>query len=260
MQGLGNDFVVIDGVNQRLALTPSVIRYLSDRHLGVGCDQVLIVEKPHSSDTDFFYRIFNSDGSEVGQCGNGARCLAKFIHEMQLSHKSELVVETITGKLTLCLQQNGTIKVSMGAPHQIRTVAINDNNFTCLSIGNPHAVLQVTEVTTAPVELLGQHLNHHLAFPEGVNVGFMQIISPEKILLRVYERGAGETQACGSGACAAVVAGQIVGKLKNSVTVELLGGELQIGWTGNDQPIWMTGPAETVFDGKIKLNNQNMNL
>nr|WP_305910315.1 diaminopimelate epimerase [Methylomarinum sp. Ch1-1]MDP4523043.1 diaminopimelate epimerase [Methylomarinum sp. Ch1-1] len=269
MHGLGNDFVVIDAISQQIALTPDHIRFMSDRHFGIGFDQLLLVEKPVSANADFKYRIFNADGSEVAQCGNGARCFARFVHDKKLTAKQDITVDTDAGQLVLRLDEQGLVTVNMGiprhAPAQIPlrateesrfySVEVNDNEkaFGAVSMGNPHAVLQVNDVRTAPVAELGAALENHAFFPERANIGFMQIIDRQHIKLRVYERGAAETMACGSGACAAVVIGIEQNLLDHDVSVELPGGALKIHWSGRGHPVLMTGPAVSVFEGKIEL-------
>ncbi|WP_438951248.1 diaminopimelate epimerase [Porticoccus sp.] len=269
MHGLGNDFVVIDGVSQAVTMTPELARRLGDRHFGIGCDQILIAEPPSHHDTDFRYRIFNQDGNEVEQCGNGARCFAKFVRDRHLTGKKTLQVETGTGIITLRIKANNLIEVSMGVPiltpadipFVADAMAINyplsvngrELSVSVVSMGNPHAVLTVADVQTAPVETLGPAIESHYRFPQRVNVGFMQILSRQEINLRVYERGVGETLACGTGACAAVVAGHLQELLDSTVTVNLPGGSLQIEWPGEGQPVIMSGPATTVFHGRIKL-------
>nr|WP_232056845.1 diaminopimelate epimerase [Methylomonas rhizoryzae] len=269
MHGLGNDFVVIDAVNQAIALSPEHIRFIADRHFGVGCDQLLLVEKPQAANADFKYRIFNADGSEVSQCGNGARCFARFVREQGLSDKDLLVVDTGAGQLQLKFDSDGAITVNMGvprhAPEQIplqmpaesvlyhTRIAGQDLTFAAVSMGNPHAVIAVDDVDTAPVERIGPLMESHPLFPERVNVGFMQVVDRSHVKLRVYERGAAETLACGSGACAAVVAGIEQGLLDNRVEVSLPGGSLRIDWPGRGRPVMMTGPAVTVYQGQITL-------
>ncbi|GLR12577.1 diaminopimelate epimerase [Chitinimonas prasina] len=270
MQGLGNDFVVLDGVSQALALSPIQLRQLGDRHFGVGCDQILLVENPHHPDADFRYRIFNgADGGEVEQCGNGARCFVRFVHDRGLTGKRTIRVETARGLITPRLEDNGLVTVDMGAPrfnpaeipfiaeheavsHSIK-VAARMVEISAVSMGNPHAVQVVENVDNAPVALEGPIIEHHPLFPERVNAGFMQIASRSEIRLRVYERGAGETLACGTGACAAVVSGIRRGLLDSTVRVHTRGGELSISWAGEGQPVLMTGPAVTVFEGEIEL-------
>ena len=269
MHGLGNDFVVIDGVRQTVTLTADRLRQLGDRHLGIGFDQLLLVEAPQSQENDFRYRIFNNDGSEVEQCGNGARCFVKFVTEQRLSNKRAIRVETARGVIVPELGEGGLITVDMGAPRfaplEIPFLAEGDAithplqvgddsiDITVVSMGNPHAVQVVSHVDTAPVATQGPLIEHHSRFPERVNAGFMQIVGRSEIRLRVYERGAGETQACGTGACAAVVAGIRRGLLDSKVMVHTRGGSLQIEWQGNGQPVRMTGPAVTVFTGEIEV-------
>jgi diaminopimelate epimerase len=269
MHGLGNDFVVIDAINQQISLTPEQIRFISNRHFGIGFDQLLLVEKPASDNADFKYRIFNADGSEVAQCGNGARCFARFVRDKKLSDKNEICVDTNSGQLLLRFNDNDLITVNMGIPKHkpseipllaeqelfVYSVCVNtiETNFGAVSMGNPHVVIQVNDVETAPVADLGQALESHIAFPERANIGFMQIIDRKHIKLRVYERGAAETLACGSGACAAVVIGIEQNLLDQDVFVELPGGELTISWPGRNEPVLMTGPAISVFDGSIEL-------
>lgn len=269
MHGLGNDFVVIDGVGQSVRLTPEKIRYIADRNFGVGCDQILLVETPENPDVDFRYRIFNCDGSEVENCGNGARCFAVFVRERKLTGKSVIKVETAGGLIELRVQQDEQVSVDMGAPRlqpaQIPFVADSQAvtypfevagkiyDISAVSMGNPHGVLLVDDVKTAPVAELGPLIEKHVRFPARVNVGFMQIVSRNEINLRVFERGVGETLACGTGACGAVVAGRLRGVLDQQVKVNLPGGSLQIDWPGEGQPVIMTGPAVTVFHGQIKI-------
>jgi len=269
MHGLGNDFVVIDAINQHVALNAEQIRQLSDRHFGIGFDQLLLVEKPVSANADFKYRIFNADGSEVAQCGNGARCFARFVRDKQLTDKDEIRVDTNSGQLLLHLDKDDLVTVNMGVPRhapdeipmlveeesKYYTVAVNgtERAFGAVSMGNPHAVLQVNDLKTAPVAELGSELERHPVFPERANIGFMQVVDRQHIKLRVFERGAGETLACGSGACAAVVIGIEHNLLDPDVFVELPGGELKISWSGRGEPVFMTGPAVTVFDGTLAL-------
>jgi len=268
MHGLGNDFVVIDAVTQEVNLTPEIVRHLSDRHFGIGCDQLLVVEPPQRPDVDFHYRIFNADGGEVGQCGNGARCLARFVREQKLTTKTRIRVETTTGILELAVLSDDLYQVALGvprfAPEDIPFVAparapryqldIDGQNhgFSALSLGNPHAVLEVAAVARAPVAELGAKIGAHPCFPEGVNVGFMAVRNRHTIDLRVFERGAGETLACGSGACAAAVAGIQTDLLDSPVRVHLPGGTLTIDWAGEGQPVLLTGPAVTVYQGRIR--------
>ncbi|MES9936691.1 MAG: diaminopimelate epimerase [Sedimenticola sp.] len=269
MHGLGNDFVVIDAIGQDVRLTPEQCRFLGDRRFGVGCDQILLVERPGNAETDFYYRIFNSDGSEVEQCGNGARCFARFVRDKGLTHKDEIDVGTHSGNIRLYIEDDGNVRVNMGAPvlvpDQIPFMADEIATsypieaggeqlvIAAVSMGNPHAVLQVESVESAPVERLGPLMESHPRFPQRVNVGFMEVRSRDTIGLRVFERGAGETLACGTGACAAVVAGQIQGLLDEQVRVALPGGELVIKWQGGDRPVWMSGPAVSVYEGTIEL-------
>ena len=269
MHGLGNDFVVIDAIRQQISLTSEQIRYISDRHFGVGCDQLLLVEESRDSDADFRYRIFNADGSEVAQCGNGARCFARFVRDKKLSKKDNVLVDTHAGQLLLTFDDNGLITVNMGIPQhkpahiplkaeyeeKLYSVDIKgvENKFGAVSLGNPHAVLQVNNVQNAPVNELGGALESHPFFPERANISFMQVVDCNTVKLRVYERGAGETLACGSGACAAVVIGIEQKLLDKDVWVELPGGQLKIHWQGRGHPVFMTGPAISVFEGNIDL-------
>ncbi|PXW85443.1 diaminopimelate epimerase [Nitrosomonas sp. Nm84] len=268
MQGLGNDFVVLDGINQSINLDPQQIRLLADRHFGVGCDQILLVEKAVGQ-ADFRYRIFNADGGEVEQCGNGARCFVRYVHDHGLTEKSEIRIETLSGVISPKLEVNGSITVNMGKPlfepQAIPFIAekcaltyqleMPDQPVTisALSMGNPHAVRVVQDIACAPVDTEGALIEMHARFPKRVNVGYMQVADRSHIKLRVFERGAGETLACGTGACAAVVAGINLGLLDHQVTVSTRGGELTISWQENDEPVWMTGPAVTVFEGEINL-------
>ncbi len=269
MHGLGNDFVVLDGVRQDVSLTPDQLRHLGNRNFGVGCDQILLVEKASRTDLDFRYRIFNADGGEVEQCGNGARCFVRFVHDQGLTDKREIRVETMKGVISPRLERDGTITVDMGAPvfapEKIPFVSETDDllqdliidqehvKITALSMGNPHAVQVVADVDNAPVARQGPLIEKHPRFPQRVNAGFMQITGRQSIKLRVYERGAGETLACGTGACAAVATGIARGLLDSPVRVETRGGELSIAWGGLGCPVLMTGPAVTVFNGEIEL-------
>lgn len=269
MHGLGNDFMVLDNVTQNVYLSNEQIRKLADRNFGIGFDQLLVVEPPYDPDLDFHYRIYNADGSEVSQCGNGARCFARFVKMKGLTNKNKIRVSTDSGKMTLFIERDGNITVSMPVPQtepnkipftaqkEEATYILRCEDETVLcgtaSMGNPHCVLTVDSVADAPVETLGAALERHERFPEGANIGFMEVVSPEFIKLRVYERGAAETLACGSGACAAVVVGQIQKKLAKQVTVELPGGKLRIFWKGPGNPVKMTGPAEHVYDGQIQI-------
>ena len=268
MQGLGNDFVVLDGINQSINLDQQQIRLLADRHFGIGCDQLLLVEKA-AGQADFRYRIFNADGSEVEQCGNGARCFVRYVHDHGLTQKNEIRIETLSGVISPKLEINGNVTVNMGKPlfepeaipffaektalTYLLEMPDKPVTISALSIGNPHAVRVVREIESAPVETEGAFIETHPRFPKRVNVGYMQVTDRNHIKLRVFERGAGETLACGTGACAAVVAGINLGLLDNQVTVSTRGGELTISWQGKDEPVWMTGPAVTVFEGVINL-------
>ena len=250
MHGAGNDFVMIDGVRQDIELSPEQLRLLADRHFGVGCDQILIVEKAAKTEADFRYRIFNADGGEVEQCGNGARCFMRFVHDQKLTAKREIVVETSGGLISPRLEQDGRVTVNMGAPLE---VAGETFNISALSVGNPHAVQVVDNIENAPVEKLGPLIERHPRFPKRVNAVFMQVKDRHSLRLRVYERGAGETLSCGTGACAAVVAGIRREMLDSPVNVATRGGVLSISWDGDGQPVLMTGPAITVFTGEINL-------
>jgi len=269
MHGLGNDFVVIDAINQDIDLSEEQVGFIADRHFGVGCDQLLLVEAAESDDVDFVYRIFNADGGEVEQCGNGARCFAVFVREKGLTNKNPIVVETNTGVISLYIEEDGQVSVDMGVP-ELNPWAIPFNADTRLdeyaldvngdvlkigavSMGNPHAVTIVDDVEATDVDELGAAIENHALFPNRVNAGFMQIVSDTHIRLRVFERGAGETLACGTGACAAMVVGRLQGRLDEEVQVDLPGGSLQISWQGEASPVMMTGPATTVFEGKITL-------
>ncbi|TAK90668.1 MAG: diaminopimelate epimerase [Burkholderiaceae bacterium] len=274
MHGAGNDFIVLDGIHQQLDLSAAQWRALADRHFGVGADQILVVEAAQNPAADFRYRIFNADGGEVEQCGNGARCFVRFVHDKKLTQKTEITVETMCGLITPRLETNGQVTVNMGAPRtapaqipfdseglQPQTqhedqlwplgVAGEVVQLSLVSMGNPHAVQVVADVETAPVAVQGPLIEHHPRFPQRVNAGFMQIIDRHQIALRVWERGAGETLACGTGACAAVVAGIRRGLLDSPVQVRTRGGTLGIAWDGD--AVWLTGPAVTVFEGEITL-------
>jgi diaminopimelate epimerase len=269
MQGAGNDFVVLDGINQPIDLTPAQYQVLADRHFGVGCDQILLVQAPTQPGCDFRYRIFNADGGEVQQCGNGARCFVRFVHEQGLTPKREIRVETASGIIVPKLEDDGRVTVNMGpprfelaripfiAPMRELTYRLEVDGrvleISALSMGNPHAVWLVDDVDTAPVAELGPLIEHHPRFPQRVNVGFMQILGRDQIRLRVFERGSGETLACGTGACAAVVAGITRGLLDATVLVHTRGGNLSINWTGAGSDVFLTGPAVTVFQGEIEL-------
>jgi diaminopimelate epimerase len=270
MHGLGNDFVVIDGMRQYVELTPETIRALGDRHTGIGFDQLLLVEPPTAPGADFRYRIFNADGGEVEQCGNGARCFVRFVHDQKLTDKTAIVVETKRGIIHPRLEANGLVTVDMGQPRFTpaeipfesetdaaeQPLSLTDGAtlmIGAVSMGNPHAVTVVADVDTAPVAGQGPLIESHARFPQRVNAGFMQVIDRHNIRLRVYERGAGETLACGTGACAAVVSGIRRGLLDSPVRVQTRGGELNIAWNGAGQSVIMTGPAVTVFTGEIDL-------
>ena len=268
MHGLGNDFVVIDGINQSVSLSPEQLRHLADRHLGIGCDQILLVETAEGG-ADFRYRIFNGDGGEVEQCGNGARCFVRYVHDRGMTSKNEIRVETRSGLIMPRLEANGDVTVNMGIPRfeprEIPFIAeqraptysldIGDKKveISAVSMGNPHAVQWVPDVDQAPVLTEGPLIEHHARFPQRVNAGYMQLVDRHHIRLRVYERGAGETLACGTGACAAAVAGIQRGLLESPVKVSFGSGDLLIRWEGENQPVWMTGPAVAVFDGEINL-------
>jgi len=269
MHGLGNDFVVIDAIRQQVDLTPARVRFLADRHFGVGCDQLLLVERAQQAGVDFRYRIFNADGGEVEQCGNGARCFVRFVLDQGLTDRRQIRVETMSGVITLTAEDDGEITVNMGVPVfdparipfdsasdafvQPLDVAGTAVPITAVSMGNPHAVQVVADVDAAPVGQQGPLIESHTRFPARVNAGFVQVVDAHHIRLRVYERGAGETLACGTGACAAVVAGVVRNLLDSPVRVTTRGGELNIRWAGEGEPVYMTGPAVTVFEADIHL-------
>ncbi|MEH6557705.1 MAG: diaminopimelate epimerase [Oceanicoccus sp.] len=269
MHGLGNDFVVLDLITQRFNLQPEHVRKLSDRHFGIGCDQLLVVETPTQPDVDFRYRIYNCDGNEVEQCGNGARCFAKFVRDKKLTGKNRIRVETNTGIIELSVMEDRQVRVNMGKPilepADIPFIASGRANtyplvvgnqqlsIGAVSMGNPHAVILVDDVKTAPVATLGPAVECHPDFPQRVNAGFMQVLSRKEINLRVFERGVGETLACGSGACAAMVSGQLQGLLDQRITAHLPGGSLTLEWRGEGHPVMMTGPASNVFEGQITI-------
>lgn len=269
MHGLGNDFVVIDLLSQHVHINEKLVVRLADRRFGIGCDQVLVVEAPRDPDVDFRYRIYNADGAEVEQCGNGARCFARFVRMKNLTNKKQIKVQTLGGVLNLVCLDHGRVRVDMGSPAlapalipfaaaaaktvYTLNVAGTRLELAALSMGNPHAVLLTDDVDSAPLETMGPQIQRHEAFPNGVNVGFMEIISRTQIRLRVFERGAGETLACGTGACAAVVSGILRGLLEPEVNVALRGGTLHIHWPGADQSVMMTGPATFVFEGQIRI-------
>lgn len=269
MHGLGNDFVVIDAIRQQVALTSELVRRLCDRHFGIGCDQLLVVELPTVAHADFRYRIFNADGGEVEQCGNGARCFVRFVHEQGLTHQREIRVETASGTICPRLEDDGSVTVNMGTPRfipadipfiaeqQALTYELDVGgvsvSISALSMGNPHAVQVVANSDDAPVAVQGPLIESHPRFPQGANVGFMQIVDPHRIRLRVFERATGETLACGTGACAAAVTGIRLGLLASPVIVAMRGGELSIAWAGESAPVMMSGPAVTVFSGEIAV-------
>ncbi|VAW54654.1 Diaminopimelate epimerase [hydrothermal vent metagenome] len=270
MHGLGNDFVVINAISQSINLSAEQIIKLCDRHFGIGCDQLLLVEKPINPQAEFHYRIFNADGGEVEQCGNGARCFALFVRQQGLTKNSIISVETACGLIELKIEAE-QVTVNMGVPdfqpkslpflveHQAETynLQVNDAEYViaAVSMGNPHAVMQVENLASMDINDLGSAIESHELFPNRVNVGFMQIINRDEIRLRVFERGVGETQACGTGACAAVAVGRMLGLLNETVIAHLNGGDLSIHWREQGQSLLMTGPASTVFDGKINVDN-----
>jgi diaminopimelate epimerase len=267
MHGLGNDFMVVDCITQNIFFSPDLIRRLADRHTGIGFDQLLVVEAPYDPETDFHYRIFNADGSEVEQCGNGARCFARFVRMKGLTNKYSISVSTKKGKMVLSIEEDDQVTVNMGVPEfepskipfkakqteKTYILRTEDKTLFCgaVSMGNPHVVTVVDDVATADVDTLGPLLESHERFPERVNAGFMQVVNRNEVNLRVYERGAGETQACGSGACGAVAVGIVQGLLDENVKVNLPGGSLNIQWQGAGKPLYMTGPATHVFDGQL---------
>jgi len=269
MHGLGNDFVVIDAINQNIQLDADQIRSISDRNRGIGCDQVLLVEAPRNDSVLFSYRIFNADGHEVEQCGNGARCFARFVHDKQLTQQTTIPVATNTGNIILILEKDNLVTVNMGVPkfdpeqipfqadtlsdHYTLNLADEQLDIGVVSMGNPHAVTLVGDIEQAPVETLGPRIESHERFANRVNAGFMQVIDQNMIKLRVFERGVGETQACGTGACAAVVIGRHWKLLDENVQVVLTGGTLNIRWKAEGEPVFMTGPAQTVYEGSIDL-------
>ncbi len=267
MHGLGNDFVVVDATRAPFRPAAAQLARLADRRFGAGCDQILVLEPASKPDVDFDYRIYNADGSQTGQCGNGVRCLAHFIRDRGLSDKERLRVRTPTAVMEMQLLPDGQVRVNMGvprlepaeipftaaarAPRYTITVGEAPAEIGAVNMGNPHAVMEVADVDAAPVEAVGAALQRHPAFPERVNAGFLQVLGPARGRLRVYERGAGETLACGSGACAAMVAGRLWGRFDPAVHLELRGGTLKLEWSGEGQPVYMTGPAETVYRGEM---------
>lgn len=269
MHGLGNDFVMIDAISQKVVVTPERVRKIADRKQGVGCDQVLVVETPSSPDVDFRYRIFNSDGGEVENCGNGARCFALFVLQRKLTGRKVIRAETAGGNLVLHVLGNNQVKVDMGlpvllpesipfvAPSQAITYPLNLSgqtlNISAVSMGNPHAVTVVEDIAQVDIERVGPEVESHSDFPSRVNAGFMEVVSSSEVKLRVFERGVGETLACGTGACAAVVAGRLQGLLDSTVTVRLPLGSLTIQWQGDGHPVLMTGPVTTVFHGQVNI-------
>ncbi|RJG03420.1 diaminopimelate epimerase [Noviherbaspirillum sedimenti] len=276
MHGAGNDFVVLDAIHQAIEFTPAQWQLLADRRFGVGADQMLVIERAQTPGVDFRYRIFNADGGEVEQCGNGARAFVKFVIDKGLTDKRAIRVETMSGVIEPAMQQDGRITVDMGAPilapaqvpfdaTGLQAVAQGEDRlwplrvngktvlFSALSMGNPHAVQIVDDADAAPVEQDGPTIEHHVRFPKRVNAGFMQVIDRHHVKLRVFERGAGETLACGTGACAAVVAGIRRGLLDSPVAVATRGGDLSIAWAGGDAHVLLTGPAVTVFEGEIDI-------
>lgn len=269
MHGLGNDFVVIDAINQAVQLDTHQLRLLADRRHGVGCDQILLVEASDRSDSAFRYRIFNADGGEVEQCGNGARCFARFVREKGLTDADRIPVHTRSGLIELIVRDDEQVTVNMGipvlepadipfeapvrAPQYALSIEGETIEIGVISLGNPHAVMEVPHIDSAHVAQLGPLIESHPRFPNRVNAGFMEVVDRNRIRLRVYERGAGETLACGSGACAAVVAGRLWRELDEQVDVELRGGNLVVSWAGENRPVLMTGPATFVFEGTITL-------
>lgn len=269
MHGLGNDFVILDGTQHAIQLSSEQYKFIADRHFGIGCNQILLIEKSNNPQADFRYRIFNADGGEVEQCGNGVRCFARYVIDKKLTRKTTIAVATRSGIVYPRLEENGEITVNMGIPEfeprRIPFLAENKSvdyllhignqhiNIGAVSIGNPHAILLVDDLDSAPVTKLGSLIEQDKHFPNKVNVGFMQVINSDHIRLRVYERGVGETLACGTGACAAVVVGRQQGLINDKVTVQLPGGKLFIYWPGNGRPVWMTGPASYVYEGSITL-------
>ena len=271
MHGLGNDFMMVDLVSQRAHIYPDTIRKLADRRTGIGFDQLLTVSPPDDPNADFRYTIFNADGSQAEQCGNGARCFLRFVRDQGLTTKSFLRLQTISGQISCRLEKDGNITVNMGTPilqpASIPFIADSQQilyeleqphsaevtTASVVNVGNPHAVISVKDLDNAPIVSLGPIIESHERFPEKVNVGFMQILSRKQIRLRVYERGVGETQACGSGACAAIVAGRLQGLLDEHIEVELPGGKLELRWAGENAPIMMKGPARRIYEGRLKL-------
>jgi diaminopimelate epimerase len=259
MHGAGNDFVVVDATREAFALEEDQLRWIADRHRGIGCDQILVVEKPSGPGADFRYRIFNADGGEVEQCGNGARCFVRFVHDKGLTRKRELRVETLGGEIVPRLEDDGEVTVDMGAPvfsspfPETLSVGGEDVEAAIVSMGNPHAVQFVRDVDAAPVRTQGPLLERHARFPSRVNAGYLQVLDRHRARLRVWERGAGETLSCGTGACAAAASGIRRGLLDSPVRVETRGGTLTIAWAGGDNAVFMKGPAQSVFEGEIDV-------
>jgi diaminopimelate epimerase len=269
MQGVGNDFVVIDGIGQEFTLSRELARRLADRHFGVGCDQILVVERPRQPGVDFRYRIWNADGGEVEQCGNGARCIARLVASRVGRRDRAYTMDSPGGLVQARLRGDGLVSVAMGVPNfdprSLPLVADAETpsyhidlptgpvEFGAVSIGNPHAVIRVRTVADAPVDTVGPAMENHPRFAQRVNVGFLEIVTPDHVRLRVFERGVGETQACGTGACAAVAVGRRHGPLAEEVRVDLPGGRLIVRWPGPGEPIWLTGPAETAFEGQVDI-------
>lgn len=270
MHGLGNDFIVIDASSNPISLSPEQVRLLADRRFGVGCDQLLLVEAPNTPNTEFHYRIFNADGTEVEQCGNGARCFARYVYDKGLTNNREIAVGTAGGRIVLHLENDDQVRIDMSVPRLVPkdipfdapieaisySLQVDQDTIEigAVSMGNPHAVLLVDDVRRVPVERLGPIVERHPRFPKHVNVGFMTINARDAIELRVFERGVGETLACGTGACAAVVYGRLRSLLDEQVKVALPGGTLVVSWRGKGHPVWMTGPATVVFEGNVDLN------
>jgi diaminopimelate epimerase len=269
MHGLGNDFVVIDAISQTISLSSQQIKAIADRHFGIGCDQLLLVEKAENKEAEFRYRIFNADGGEVEQCGNGARCFALFVRQQGLTTNDKIIVETSSGIIELMVRGE-LVTVNMGVPNfepgslpfleenraESYNLMVNEAVYAigAVSMGNPHAVMLVDNIDDIDIETLGPAIESHPMFPNRVNAGFMQVLRRNEVRLRVYERGVGETRACGTGACAAVAIGRLLGKLDEQVTVHLHGGDLNISWSGEGDTLLMTGPATTVFQGKINCD------
>ena len=269
MHGLGNDFVVLNGLEGGIELSREQLRLLADRHFGVGCDQILLLQPPEDTDAQVRYRIFNADGTEVEQCGNGARCIAAYLSHHGYVKEGRIIVETVKGNIIIYLDGGDRVRVNMGIPRfepadipmlvperspmYTMELSVGTTSLMTVSMGNPHAVLIVNDVDWTPVSELGTEIQSHRIFPEGVNVGFMQIIDSGHIRLRVYERGVGETLACGTGACAAMVTGCVNNRLANEVDIGLKGGHLTVTWAGEGEPVFMTGPTTMVYEGQIEI-------